>query len=83
MNAIWPAIIAGLAAIIAAGLGYANRQKINESNQKLNEIHVLVNSRLDEALNQINELRSRATIVREAQDIKDSKAATKDDDNAV
>jgi hypothetical protein len=70
---IWPAIIAGVAAIIAAGLGYANRQKINESSQKLNEIHVLVNSRLDEALNQINELRSRATIIREAQEIKDSK----------
>jgi hypothetical protein len=71
---IWPAVIAGVAAIIAAALGYVNRQKINENNNKLNEIHVLVNSRLDEALNHISELQNIIKIQREAAKESDSNA---------
>jgi len=73
---IWPAIIAGIAAIIAASLGYVNRQKINQNNDKLNEIHVLVNSRLDDALTHISELQA---IIKDQR----NKAAESEDDNAV
>jgi hypothetical protein len=73
---IWPAIIAGVAAIIAAALGYVNRRMIYENNNKLNEIHVLVNSRLDDALTHISELQE---IIKESRE----QAAENEDDNAV
>lgn len=49
------AVIAGLSAITAAIIGVFN-------NRKLKEIHILVNSRLDQALSEINDLRQQRDI---------------------
>jgi hypothetical protein len=48
---IWPSVISGLAAIVAASLGFIIRQKIKE-------VHVLVDGRLTEALEEIKELKA-------------------------
>lgn len=49
------AIIAGLSAIIAAIIGIFNHRK-------LQEIHILVNSRLDQALAEITDLKEQRDI---------------------
>jgi hypothetical protein len=53
MVTIIAAVIGGVAAVAAASLGVMNRGK-------LREIHVLVNSRLDEALGEIALLKEQA-----------------------
>jgi hypothetical protein len=45
-------LISGVAAVTAAATGLANRRKIKE-------VHVLVNSRLDQALNRIGDLQDQ------------------------
>lgn len=49
------AIIAGLSAIVAAIIGIFNHRK-------LQEIHILVNSRLDQALAEITDLKEQRDI---------------------
>lgn len=49
---IWAAIITAVAAIAVAYIGVGNRRK-------LNQIHILVNSRLDQALSEIKELKEQ------------------------
>jgi hypothetical protein len=48
---IWAAIIAGVASVASASVGYVNHRRIRE-------IHVLVNNRLDAALEKIASLQS-------------------------
>jgi hypothetical protein len=56
------ASIGGVAAIAAAALGLVNRQKIAE-------VHVLVNHRLDEALTEIQTLKDqRHTLLKNQKD---------------
>lgn len=55
------AFIAAAGAIIAAALGLLNRQKINE-------IHVLVNSRLDTAIQQIEDLKTQRDLAQGRED---------------
>jgi hypothetical protein len=50
-QSVIPASISGIAAIIAAVIGFLNKLK-------LGEVHVLVNSRLDEALKLIEILKA-------------------------
>lgn len=49
------AVIAGLSAIVAAIIGIFNHRK-------LQEIHILVNSRLDQALAEITDLKEQRDI---------------------
>jgi hypothetical protein len=49
--AFWPAVVGALGAIIASYVGLSNKRKIAE-------VHVLVNSRLSTALEEIAELKS-------------------------
>ena len=53
------ATITGMSAITAAIIGVWNHKK-------LQEIHILVNSRLDQALSEINDLKSERDIARES-----------------
>ena len=53
------ATITGMSAITAAIIGVWNHKK-------LTEIHILVNSRLDQALSEINDLKSERDIARES-----------------
>jgi hypothetical protein len=55
------AVIGALGAIGAAAVGYANRQK-------LTEIHVLVNSRLDTAIREIEDLKQQRNRLQEKED---------------
>ena len=48
---IWSSIISGIAGIVAAGLGFIIKQKINQ-------VHILVNNRLDLALKEIDDLKT-------------------------
>jgi hypothetical protein len=50
-------IATAIGAIVAAVLGYKNKKK-------LTEIHILVNSRLDQALGEINDLKSQRDLKR-------------------
>jgi hypothetical protein len=50
-------IATAIGAIVAAVLGYKNKKK-------LTEIHILVNSRLDQALSEINDLKSQRDLKR-------------------
>jgi hypothetical protein len=50
-SAFWPALIGALGAIFAASLGLVNRHKIAQ-------VHVLVNSRLTTALDEIAALKA-------------------------
>lgn len=52
MITIIAAVIGGVAAIVAAFISYHNGVKIRE-------VHVLVNSRLDSALEQIDDLKNQ------------------------
>lgn len=63
---IWSSVITGIAAIIAAAVGLINRHK-------LNQVHVLVNSRLDATLTEIADLKLQRDITA---GIKDSNGAT-------
>lgn len=47
---IWASVIGGLASIVAAGVGLLIHNKVTE-------IHVLVNKRLDDALTEISDLK--------------------------
>lgn len=47
---IWASVIAGIAAVLAAAIGYRN-------NRKIAEVHVLVDGRLSDALKEIDELK--------------------------
>jgi hypothetical protein len=61
IGTIIAASISGLAAITASFIGVRNRKK-------LNEIHILVNSRLDQALSEINDLKTQRDIKQEQQE---------------
>jgi len=63
---IWSSVITGIAAILAAALGLINRHK-------LNQVHVLVNSRLDSTLTEIEDLKKQ----------RDTRAAFKDISGAI
>lgn len=60
----YPAIISAIAAIICAFISVGNRKKItdnhDETTDKVDQIHVLVNRRLEEALDKIATLESVA-----------------------
>ena len=55
------AVIGALGAIGASAMGLLNRKK-------LTEIHVLVNSRLDQALSEINDLRQQRNRLQDRED---------------
>jgi hypothetical protein len=55
MTAVWVAIAAGIPALFAAVIGMMNRSKIAE-------VHVLVNSKMSEALATIASLRTDAAV---------------------
>ena len=57
-------VVTAGAAIIAASLGYINHNKIKQ-------VHVLVNSRLDAALEQIGDLKDQRRETQDRQDIRD------------
>jgi hypothetical protein len=57
---IWAAIIIpGLFSLAAAGLGLVNHGKIADTQNKVQEVHLLVNSRLDATLNEIADLKQQ------------------------
>jgi hypothetical protein len=57
---IWAAIIIpGLFSLAAAGLGLVNHGKIADTQAKVQEVHLLVNSRLDATLNEIADLKQQ------------------------
>jgi hypothetical protein len=66
--AIIAAVIAALGAVAASLIGADNRRKIDQSQQKLSEIHILVNSRLDSALSQIADLKQQRDRVQGKED---------------
>jgi hypothetical protein len=57
---IWAAIIIpGLFSLAAAGLGLVNHGKIADTQAKVQEVHLLVNSRLDATLSEIADLKQQ------------------------
>lgn len=72
---IWASVIAGSAAVIAAALGAYNARNISRAQVKLQEVHVLVNNRLDTALDQIEDLKTQRN------QLHDEAAEAKDEPN--
>lgn len=56
----WIPILAAVPALIAAIIGYLNSRKIGGNTRQISEVHVLVNSKMSEALATIASLRSDA-----------------------
>ena len=56
----WIPILAAVPALIAAVIGYLNTRKISGNTRQISQVHVLVNSKMSEALATIASLRSDA-----------------------